>query len=121
MGCATIQIMSGYANSSVVDHEPETVAFDNLSPTARKTFTLYNRQGLHLRPATLLARELQSYDCRVTVQCLDAAVNALSIIGLMTLAAGYGSRLTFTVTGPDAERAMEAVASLFANNFQAAY
>lgn len=107
--------------NNVVTHEPESTGFDNLSPMVRKTFILNNRQGLHLRPAALLTRELQSYDCRVMVQCLDATANARSIMGLMTLAAGYGSRLTFIADGPDAPKAMQTVADLFANNFQPAY
>jgi phosphocarrier protein len=44
-------------------------------------------------------------------------VNGKSIIGVMMLAAEFGSSITIRASGPDAERAAEALAALVANGF----
>ena len=87
----------------------------------KQTLILLNRQGLHGRPAALFIKTLQDFNCRVTVECHGMLVNGRSILGLLGLAAGYGTRLTFVVTGPDAREAMAAIRSLFDNNFNGAY
>ena len=87
----------------------------------RETFILKNRQGLHCRPAALLVRTLVGFQCRVTVESNGADANARSIFELMGLAAGYGSRLTFAVTGRDAPAAMAALRRLFESDFAEAY
>ncbi len=81
------------------------------------TFTLFNRLGLHARAAALLLKTLRPFECEVTVERGHYRVNCKSICGLMSLAAGYGSRLTFTAKGPDAPQAMEALQELFDTQF----
>lgn len=89
--------------------------------TLRRTFTLLNPNGLHARPCALLDRALQPFNCTVQVVHDDASADAHSLFGLMSLAAGYESNLTFVVTGRDAAKAMAAVARLFETNFEEAY
>lgn len=88
---------------------------------AKHAFVLKNRQGLHCRPAAQLVKSLRDFDCKVIVEGNGATANARSIIGLLTLAAGYGTKLTFTVTGPDTRAAMAAIQLLFENDFAEAY
>ncbi|HTI99427.1 MAG TPA: HPr family phosphocarrier protein [Dongiaceae bacterium] len=112
--------MDNSTNGSVAGlAEPKAKA--GRAATISKTFVLHNLHGLHARPAALLVRTLQHFRCEMLVTCGDATANGQSIFGLMTLAAGPGSKLSFAATGPDAAPAMEAVAQLFSTNFHEAY
>jgi phosphotransferase system HPr (HPr) family protein len=90
-------------------------------PGITETFTLRNLHGLHARPAAFLLWTLLKFDCTVSVECGGHCVNGRSILGLMSLAAGYGSRLTFRAEGREATRALAAVKELFGTNFEGAY
>ncbi|HTQ50104.1 MAG TPA: HPr family phosphocarrier protein [Candidatus Acidoferrales bacterium] len=90
-------------------------------PWVRQTLVLLNRQGLHCRPAALFVKTLADFNCKMTVECRGVQVDGRSILGLLSLAAGYGTRLTFVASGPDAEVAMTAIRHLFADNFAGAY
>lgn len=94
---------------------------EETSADMTQTFTLRNPHGLHARPAALLVRTLMEFDCTVTVECGGYSVNGRSILGLMSLAAGYGSRLKFMARGREATRALAAVKDLFGTNFEGAY
>ena len=87
----------------------------------RQTFVLLNPQGLHCRPAALLVKTLEEFDCKITVEGNGTLANARSIFGLLTLLAGYGTRLTFVASGPDAKSAMAAIQRLFEDDFAEAY
>ena len=106
-------------NATVTDSPPGTA--QPMAAAVRQTFVLQSRHGLHCRPASLLIKQLKDFDCNVLVAGNGAVANGRSIIGLLTLAAGYGTKLTFTVTGPDAVAAMGIIQNLFANNFTDAY
>lgn len=91
------------------------------SPTLRQTFTMTNRHGLHARPCALLVKTLRRFACKVEVGAGDGVVNAQSILGLMSLGVGFGSKLTFMINGREAARAMAAVQQLFKTQFEEAY
>ena len=92
-----------------------------LSQTLRQTFVLDLAHGLHARPCALLVKTLRPFRCRVEVQGNGQQANGKSIMGLMVLAAGKGSKLTFTMTGEDAAAAMAAVSRVFDTHFEDAY
>jgi phosphotransferase system HPr (HPr) family protein len=87
----------------------------------RRTFVMKSILGLHARPSSLIVKTLQTYECQVTVACGDATVEAGSIFGLLSLAAGYDSRMTFVAAGRDATKALDAIQHLFETNFEEAY
>ena len=78
---------------------------------------IVNNLGMHARPAATLVQTVLGFDSDVTIQKNGREVNAKSIMGLLTLAAEQGSRVTVTCKGPDAEEAMEAVRTLFETGF----
>jgi phosphotransferase system HPr (HPr) family protein len=86
-----------------------------------RTFVMKSILGLHARPSSLIVKTLQTYECQVTVACGDATVEAGSIFGLLSLAAGYDSRMTFVAAGRDATKALDAIQRLFETNFEEAY
>jgi len=91
------------------------------SPTLRQTFTMTNRYGMHARPCALLVKTLRRFACEVEVAAGGTVANGHSILGLMALAVGFGSKLTFSISGSEAARAMAAVQQLFKTQFEEAY
>jgi phosphocarrier protein HPr len=74
-------------------------------------------QGLHARPADLLAREARRWQSRIELVADSQRADGKSILDLLTLAAEAGTRLVVEATGPDAREALEAIGSLFDRNF----
>ncbi len=93
----------------------------NPAASARRTFILENKQGLHARPSALLVKTLLPFECEVLVESGGETVNGRSILGLLSLAAGYRAKLNFTVSGRDAYPALDAIQRLFDSSFSDAY
>ncbi|AEJ40583.1 Phosphotransferase system, phosphocarrier protein HPr [Sulfobacillus acidophilus TPY] len=66
-------------------------------------------QGLHARPASELVKLASRYTCRITIIKDDRAVDAKSILGVMSLGAEPGSTVTIEADGPDASDAVDAL------------
>ncbi len=82
-----------------------------------KEVTIVNRLGMHARPAALFVRIASRFRSDVWVEKEGEQINGKSIMGLMMLAAGQGSKLLIRCEGPDAERAMEEIEELIAAKF----
>ena len=78
---------------------------------------IVNRLGLHARAAAKLVHKAGGFQSRVMLLKEGEEVDAKSILGLLLLAAGQGSRLTVRCEGADEEEAMRAVTELIANRF----
>ncbi len=78
---------------------------------------IVNRLGLHARAAAKLVHTAGGFQSRVMMLKDGEEVDAKSILGLLLLAAGQGSRLTVRCEGADEEEAMRAVTELIANRF----
>jgi phosphocarrier protein HPr len=85
--------------------------------TAERTVTIVNANGLHARPAAEVVKVASKFKSDITMIRDDLEVNAKSIMGVMMLAAEFGSELTVRATGPDAEEAVMALAMLIMNKF----
>lgn len=84
-----------------------------------REYTLTNAFGLHARPASILAKNLKGFDCRVTVCKGAACANAKSVMELLVLAAEKGDCLTVSAEGSDAEAALNEVDRVFGEVFTA--
>ena len=83
-----------------------------------RDFTVQNRMGIHTRPAAQIVRLANRYpEVEVTVSKDDESVNGKSIMGLMMLAAGQGSKLRFSAQGKDAAQFLDEMDNLFARKF----
>ena len=76
-----------------------------------------NRLGMHLRPAQKFVQTVLKFQCDVHVQKDGQRVNAKSIMGLLTLAVGKGTRITVVCDGDDAADAISAVRALVDSGF----
>src|SRR5689334_13925518 len=72
-----------------------------------KEISIINRLGLHARPAAMFVRIASRHRSEIWVSKEGEEVNGKSIMGLMMLAAGQGSKLRIRCDGPDAERSEE--------------
>ena len=84
---------------------------------AERSVQIVNRNGLHARPAAEIVKAASKFRCEITLVRDDLEVNGKSIMGVMMLAAEYGSTLTLRASGPDEDAALDALARLIANKF----
>lgn len=82
-----------------------------------RQFTISNKLGLHARPAALFVQTANRFESLVEVRKEDLTADGKSIMGIMTLAAEMGSTILVSVTGKDAEAALEALEKLIESNF----
>jgi phosphocarrier protein HPr len=87
------------------------------SQKIEKEITIINRLGLHARPAAMFVRIASRFRSEVWVSKEGEEINGKSIMGLMMLAAGQGSKLLIKCEGPDAEKAMEELEELIQKKF----
>ena len=83
--------------------------------SAEQRVTIGNRLGLHARPAAEFVKRSNKYICEITVSKDGVEVNGKSILGVMTLAAEFGSEVIIRATGLGAADAVEELASLLSN------
>jgi phosphocarrier protein HPr len=89
--------------------------------TLRPTFIMTNPNGLHAQPCAMLDKALQPFTCEVKVEHDGASTDGRSLFGLLGLAVGCESKITFVMSGDDATQAMAAVQQLFDTKFEVAY
>ena len=82
-----------------------------------KDLPIRNRLGLHARPAAMFVRIASRYRSEIWVSKEGEEVNGKSIMGLMMLAAGQGSKLHVRCEGPDADKAIEEIEALVKAGF----
>ena len=82
-----------------------------------KEVTIVNRLGLHARPAAMFVRIASRHRAEIWVSKEGEEVNGKSIMGLMMLAAGQGSKLRIRCDGPDADKAIEELGELIKAGF----
>ncbi|WP_428769666.1 HPr family phosphocarrier protein [Treponema sp. HNW] len=85
---------------------------------AEKLLTVRNRAGIHARPAALIAQTANKFASEVLMEKDGTVVNAKSIMGVITMAAGYNTTITVKAEGADAEEAVTALETLFENKFE---
>ncbi len=88
---------------------------------AKGIFVVLNDKGLHTRPSTELVKCAAHFGAEIFLRYRDYAVNAKSILGILMLAAGRGSRIMVEAAGEDAEYAVAAILKLAQNRFNIKY
>jgi phosphocarrier protein HPr len=82
-----------------------------------RELVIQNRLGLHARATAKLVQTISGFRCGATVAAKGREVNAKSIMGVMLLAAGQGSKVIVRTDGEDEAAAMDAIVSLFERRF----
>ncbi|MGF1450929.1 MAG: HPr family phosphocarrier protein [Opitutales bacterium] len=91
------------------------------SESLTRTLKVKNEMGIHARPAAMIVRVANRYETvDLWVEKDGDQVNGKSIMGLMMLAAGNGSQLTFIASGDNANEMLDEMADLFDRRFEEA-
>jgi phosphocarrier protein HPr len=88
-----------------------------LSSATERTVVIANKYGLHARPAAEFVKLAATFNADVTVRKEDLEVNGKSIMGMMMLAAEFGSEITIRASGADADAAVDGLAALVTRRF----
>lgn len=89
---------------SIINHEIEII----------------NKLGLHARAAAKLVNIASSFTSNVDIEKQGQRINGKSIMGVMMLAAGKGSKIILHIDGEDAENCLQALIELINNRFDEA-
>jgi len=82
-----------------------------------KELVVKNKLGIHARPAAMFVKVANKYRSEILVEKDGQEINGKSIMGLMMLAAGQGSKLTVTISGDDASKAIREIEILIERKF----
>jgi phosphocarrier protein len=78
---------------------------------------IVNQLGLHARPAAQLVRTAAGFASDLRLEKDGMEVNGKSIMGVMMLAAEFGSTVSVRADGPDEAEAVAALCALIAEGF----
>ena len=82
-----------------------------------KELIVINKLGLHARPSAMFVKTASRFKCEVWVEKDGERVNGKSIMGLMMLAAGQGSKLIITCEGTDGDKALAEIEEIVRRKF----
>jgi phosphocarrier protein len=83
----------------------------------KKDMTVANKLGIHARPAAMFVKTANRFSSNIFVEKDGEKVNGKSIMGLMMLAAGPGSKITVIAEGQDATEALTELETLMKRKF----
>ena len=82
-----------------------------------KELTILNKSGIHARPAAMFVKIANRFGSDIFVEKDGEKINGKSIMGLMMLAAGPGSKVTVLAKGADAAAAITELEALINRKF----
>ena len=85
--------------------------------TLTATVTIYNKLGMHARPAMAFVDVANSFDSDIRVRKDKQVVDGKSIMQMMMLAATQGTKLQIEALGDDAAKAIDALRNLVDRKF----
>lgn len=88
-----------------------------MSMIVKKDVIIGNKLGLHLRAAALFVKLSNKFKSDIFLQADSNNANGKSIMSIMALAAGYGTKLKISAEGVDAKLAVEELIKLVADKF----
>ncbi|MEM6330323.1 MAG: HPr family phosphocarrier protein [Planctomycetota bacterium] len=88
------------------------------APEANRTVVVRHEQGLHARPAEMVARAAMAFSARVEIVRDGQRVDAKSILNILTLGATQGTTLLLEACGEDAAAAVDKIAELVEGDFE---
>jgi phosphocarrier protein HPr len=87
------------------------------SARLKREMTVTNKQGIHARPAAMFVKVANKFGCDVLVEKDGDVINGKSIMGLLMLAAGPGTRITVVAQGEGAAQALDELEAVVKRKF----
>jgi len=78
---------------------------------------IVNKKGLHARASAKFVQTAERFDASIKVTRSSETVGGTSIMGLMMLGAGIGTKITVEATGNEASAALDALEKLVSSGF----
>ena len=106
-------------NGPAANHAP---AMQGASQTSKgsgiqRELVISNRKGIHARPAAMFVKVANKFEADIFVEKDGETVNGKSIMGLLMLAAGPGSKIRIRADGSDCLKAIEEIEKLLSSKF----
>ena len=83
----------------------------------QRDITIINKLGLHARASAKLTQLASKFDSQIKMSRNGRQVDAKSIMGVMMLAAGIGTKVSMEIEGPDEQDAMDGLVALINDRF----
>ena len=83
-----------------------------------KMVKVSNRAGIHARPSAILVQAIKNFKSNIYIEKDAYRINAKSIMGIITLGAGFGTELKIITEGDDEEAAIDTIIKLFESKFE---
>ena len=96
---------------------PDGNAPDEHAVAVARDVEIVNKKGLHARASAKFVQHAETFNAAITVTRGSETVGGTSIMGLMMLAAGPGTKITIKATGKQAATAVDALCALVADRF----
>ncbi len=110
--------MTGKPDDGISSNDAPATARTSVAPGAvSREIPIVNKRGLHARASAKFVQMVERFNAEVSVTRNGETVGGNSIMGLMMLAAGIGTTITVSATGPEAKAAVAAIAELIGNKF----
>lgn len=82
-----------------------------------ETIEIINKLGLHARAAAKLSHLANSFNSDIRLVYNGDRVDAKSLLGILTLAASVGNKITIETDGDDEKKAITEIVALFNAKF----
>ncbi len=86
-----------------------------------RKLTVTNKLGLHARPSARVVQTASKFKSEISLTKGNMTINAKSMLGVMALAAEYGSELILRAEGEDEKTAAREIVKLFKHKFRDVY
>lgn len=81
----------------------------------KKKVMVVSESGLHARPANILLKNAQKFDCDVEIAVDNKLFNAKSIIGILAAGVNCGTEIEVVCSGSDENEACDALVKLISD------
>ena len=88
-----------------------------MADTVSRRLKIVNDKGLHARASAKFVEVVEAHDARARVMKDGMEAEGDSIMGLLMLAAAYGSEIDVETSGAEAGKLMDALTELVADRF----
>jgi len=85
--------------------------------SVNRDIEIINKLGMHARAAAQFVQMASSFNSHIEIEKDGRRVNGKSIMGVMMLAAGKGSKVTLYADGEDEDESIKELANLINNRF----
>ena len=83
----------------------------------QETITIENKTGIHARPASIFVQTATKFKSKVQIQAKGKAVDAKSILMIMSMGLVKGTEITIAAEGEDEAAAVQALKDLVVSKF----